>query len=397
MLVALVPCLLKADEEERIYHKVSLRNGNFFLNMQDCVVPRPHFPDRPFILERSYNSQTADSFSFGVGWGSSLFHTLKILGDNTLKVRMFGGGTVYHFKPPFMDTDVQRSHVEENAKEISSLWDKSLGFASESEMTMFTEDMLGNEYSVRDEQWGTLIDQGLVSHPVYPPGTRFQIEGEMVDGKPSYIYSITVMDEGYVLRDHGVGYKCYFDLNGRLTATYYGTGPYYEYYLYDDNGYIRGVRDSEGMELDFMTDDQGKITEVHLNGEPVVRYKYEAGVLIESIDSDGRLVRYAYDDYDNLTHIEFVTEGKEMTMRYAEDGNYLTVLVDTEGRETRYAYGLSETNPDTDYWALEKRPFGPFFWLYTTTTYRTQGGRETVSVDRDIYTPDGRLIPKLFY
>ncbi|RMH41242.1 MAG: hypothetical protein D6694_09260 [Gammaproteobacteria bacterium] len=314
---------------------VSLKNGNYYIDYSDIVVPAG---DGDLIIRRTYNSRALDGGWFGKGWGSDFETWLEVMGDGTVVVHENGTGARNVFYPP----KLRKNELNHYVREIINAAMHDGDIRSVEEADRVFNRLLHND-ELRQSWWSRYVREGLLAPRRLEPGSRLRSQkyGEQQD----LIRTIS----GFVRRYIG-GAREEYDAHGRLIQLRTGTGEVYQL-LRDSKGLPVAIVTSYGDAIHFDMNDDGTVARLWANvdGKHMeANYRYLNGMLVWSKDIDNNVYRYQYDKVFNMTSI-FYSDGRERRITY--DSRMFVRMVQKKGGETvLYDYGvLDPDRPDLHY------------------------------------------------
>ncbi len=177
----------------------------------------------------------------------------------------------------------------------------------------------------------------------------FNIDTGLYKVEDSYGRTIEITDSGITYSEGG-NISFNRDENGRITSITDGLGNEVSY-TYDEAGNLVSVNDTAGYDTSFAYDDSHYLTDITAdNGVTVARNEYdEDGRLVATIDADGNRIEFQH-DLDARMEVTTDRLGYNTVYYYDENGN-VTSVTDALGRTTTYTYDsnnnkTSETRPD---------------------------------------------------
>ncbi len=346
--------------------------GNYTISFLDMTLPVNGLPVEVY---RTYDSRTRNtSGDFGYGWnmtiGGPSISVSTNLAENwgTEKRTMYYVPLYYPVSeiPHEVTVDWGNGHSEtfsmaftpEKFISVGEMYGISIGFNNESG-TNSTLEIL-DENSNLELKDGTLYYSDLENLREFNPQNfklttadgisyYFNINDGLYMVEDSYGRTITIDNNG-IHYSEGGNISFVRDAEGRITEINDGLGNSV-IYAYNDNGDLVSVLDKGGYSTTFEYDDSHYITGIIAdNGVRIVRNEYDDdGRLVATIDSDGNRIEFNH-DLDSRVEVTTNRLGYSTIYTYDERGNVLSVT-DPLGRVTTYTYDsnnnkASETRPD---------------------------------------------------
>lgn len=316
------------------YAGVNLKNGDFYINYTDIIVPGG---GQDLMIVRTYNSKSAYNGWFGVGWGSDYETYLKPSPDGTVIVYENGGGAKSWFSPKEpMDPVAGAKLIVEKMREGNYRLD---GKAA--------EEMVNK------------LAQNSELRMVY--ANKFNISGSVPVGTVMYSHRKGMQElrrtqEGYerILADDTT--KEYFNEDGKLVKIFQVKEGYSVNFEYKGTKLV-SIKDSQSKQLFFEWSPSGHIESIWSAGDKKVVYKYNGDDLIDSIDMSTNHYAYEYDTNHNLTKIKY-DDGSSKEITYDQKNMFVTGVKERGGDWTNYKYDSNPKNPDLNYWTTVTKNIG---------------------------------------
>jgi YD repeat-containing protein len=334
----------------RLPDPVNVRNGNFYLPVQDLYLPCYGFP---LEVYRSYNSISSRNGAFGKGW--TLNYDLQIVVDEASGMRVIeADGFINEFSPVELDegdrsaliTRIVRAKKEEDAKYVGKPDGKGAEFYETYRTKLATEEDFFKHQRDR-----------------YAPNpTKASKSGKYVSRKRGTTH-IEKKSTGYV-RTSETGRIEEYDLNGLLKRITDRNDNELRL-AYDAKSRLARVEDGCKQSIQFQYTSRGKISEIRDSLERKLTYQYDnEDRMTASAALGGEKTAYGYDRENRMTSLVFsdntrtdiaydaktgyVTKqtgpGQKITdYRYGrEGGSRWAVVTDNEGTKNRYEYSDAE-------------------------------------------------------
>ena len=345
-------------------------SGNFSIDLTDVSVPEPGLG---LEVQRSYNSQSQLSGSFGPKWSftwdtdivpeSGVGTTDINWGDGRIDAYTKNGKSFEPAPGNFVTLTSNESGYVATLKDGTTYtFDSSGALESVSDAhgntLAVTHDSNGRVSKVTDEAGRSLTfvrnSEGLITSVTDPAGNL-----------TTYAYSRAGDLASVTAASGGTVHYTYDSQNQMLTASD-GDGHVTVTNVYDENGRVIEQTDATGHTTKFSYNpDEHKTTVTDPRGGTRVYVWGAEGRLVEVIDQLGHIVSYGYDAQGDRT--EQVDQDGGVTMStYDGRGNLLT-STDPDGQVTKQTWSsqnllLSKTDPTG-----------------ATTTYEYDGTRDLIS------------------
>ena len=298
------------------YAVIDMRNANFSQTWTDLVAPSGGYSLR---ITRTYNSRSLHNGMFGFGWRTEFETSLRVTVDNTLRVHTGSGNEIV-----FLNNRSEQPNAGITA--IMAAIRKRHPGRSQDYFNAI-ERQLRIDPDLRDEMAKQLHLPARVDR-----GVKYFAEGRADD-------TIVFNGTDYV-RTFANGSTQIFDRNGHLIRMGDRDGNYLR--INRRNGLIVSVFDNTGKSLQFhywphthyvsfVTGPDGMSSHYYYRGEDLVAVN----------NAKHKTYRYAYNKYENMTHVLFPDRTFE-AMTYNNARDWITSYRDRHGCLERYAY---DANP----------------------------------------------------
>ncbi|MFI5391005.1 MAG: DUF6531 domain-containing protein [Bacteriovoracales bacterium] len=310
---------------------VNLKNGNFYINYFDVIVPGG---GKNLEISRTYNSKSTKKGWFGFGWGSEFETSVTVAADGSVIINENGSGAQTRFVPN------KPVNVEEAAAKIIAVM-KQKGSLSDEVVKNLSQKLMGDEE----------LRQAYA--------LKYNVKAEIPEGE-ELVSSSRGLQKVFKLKD---GFKRQFN-NGK-TELYDEKGRLLQ--ISDNNDYkitleykeddVSSIKDSLGKQLFFEWFPGSKIKAISSTANQKSEYKFEGQDLIESKDIGGNVYKYTYDGNHNLSSVAY-TDGAKMEILYAPKTQFVESVKSRDGSVTRYKYENNPKNPNLHYWTLVTKIIG---------------------------------------
>lgn len=299
---------------------VNLKNGNFYITYTDHDLTKSN----GISIDRTYNSKTTSIGLFGFGWGSELETRLFAVGDGTVYIREFGGGSVTSFLQPVADDLLLTTCINNIAKaaiESGDLVNNPVSINSFKKLMRESEEK-------RRNSWEKYLLAGLLQMPVLTENTKWTTRdlGSQQLVKTADGYKRQYSDGSYFL----------FNNDGLFTGKYDKYNQLVYTLAYNDKKQLRLITDKGGNEYSITTNNDGLITRLQTKQGTSV-YLYNNKSLISTTDAGGNNYNYTYDDKYNMTSIGY-SDGSFLKIEYYNVTLFVKKITDRNGTVTEYVY-----------------------------------------------------------
>lgn len=321
---------------------VDMKNANYADTWTD-------FPGQTLAdlrVGRTYNSRSLYHGIFGFGWCSDFETRLDITAEGNANLVHGGNGLEELFTAPgfsrreieaMADRIVERAKADWNTRNVALI--ALLGGVGESgwgesRRKLISDDGLRARFARKF---------GFSMSP--RDGTEFMLEGHGV--------SRLKFGGGEYRLEWGDGRVNRFDAEGRLVADTDRDGRTAR--LSYAAGHLKSVTNERGERLDFAFLPNGKVGSVILNrsGKPegTSEYQYsDRGDLISIKNVWGNVYTYEYDDFHNLTRINF-PDKTDKRIAYNKKRDWVVSFRNRDGCVEEYAYESDPTNPKNHFFS----------------------------------------------
>lgn len=328
--VALASLLLSGPARASSPFSVSIY-GNFFIRVTDFSTQG----GLGLQVGRSYNSfSSTSSGRFGAGWETQSETYLKIQDDGSIVVHEYGHGAKNRFNPTTSSLRPQTQIVGE----LMQAAERMGQFGNDADRDAYRRWLALDDNA--ENAWENFVSLGLLKRQDPPVGETFfsgRFAPELLTRVPEGYERSTKYSGGILLQA--------FDLSGRLVR-YWDANRDYIGLNYAPNGQLREAFDNEGHRFIFSYGADGLVSGVKDSQGHVLRYQYENSDLV-SVDVNGKVTRYDYDDNENLIGIQF-PDRTSMKMTYNKDGQ-VTSFTDTDRTLITYTYGPQPSSSSQAY------------------------------------------------
>lgn len=300
------------------YGGVNIHTGNFYISYTDM-----EFSATNTIL-RTYNSKALFSGYFGYGWGSDMDSWLYLMPDGNLSVYMSSGNFSLHFASKGEDKKSSQQMVDE----IITLELKLNKIENDPSNIMNRKIELINNYRIRAETYIRYINQKHLTYKATIPSAKMGWIAED-DHKVSWNagrFTVNWAQDKYI-----------FDEAGRMTEhTIRGDHKKFIY----KNGRLFSIL-AKNFETRVLLDDQNRITSMsYLDKGKTLQAKYlydSSGNLIFSKDAGDYQYWYQYDNYHNMTRIEYV-DSTSLVIEYDPLSFFVVKIIEPDLSYSTYSY-----------------------------------------------------------
>ncbi len=310
---------------------VNLKNGNFYINYFDVIVPGG---GKNLEISRTYNSKATKNGWFGFGWGSEFETSLSVNADGSVTINENGSGAQTRFVPN------KPVNVEEAASNIINAMRKK-GSVSDEVAKSLSQKLMSDEE----------LRQAYA--------LKYGVKGQITEGE-ELLSSSRGLQKVIKLKD---GFKRQFN-NGKVEV-YNENGDLLS--ITDNNDYkitleysgenVSSIKDSFGKQLFFEWYTGGKVKSITSTANQKSEYKYEGLDLTESKDIGGNIYKYSYDPNHNLKSITY-SDGAKMEIVYAPKTQFVESIKSRDGQLTKYKYESNPKNPNLHYWTFVTKVIG---------------------------------------
>ncbi len=311
---------------------VNLKNGNFYVNYTDIIVPGG---GQDLEITRTYNSKSTENGWFGFGWGSNYETYLSVSPDGSVIIHENGAGALTRFVPKTAIDPVVASK-----KIVSEMRAKS---------------------TITDAQAKDYIDRFSKDAELRQAyASKYGVTAELAAGTTLYsnvrgLQVLKVEKDAYV-REYNSGKKEVFSTAGLLRKIELKNG-YAVDFKYRTDGTLEQIKDSQAKQLFFEWYPNKKIKKIWSTGEKAAGYKFDNDDLVESTDVGENTYKYTYDNNHNLQSVAY-SDNTKMVINYEDKTQFVSRVTSRNGEVTEYVYGSNPKNPDMHYWTdvIKKRP-----------------------------------------
>lgn len=304
---------------------VNLKNGNFYINYTDIIVPGG---GNDLSVVRTYNSKSTERGWFGFGWGSDFETSLIVGADGSVVVHENGSGAKTRFTPKKpIDPELAATKIIGAMRKRNSIPDNVANrlknkLKGDAELRI----AYAKKFNVKsDISSGTTLYSSLRGKQrVVKAGKNFK----------------RIFDSGKYEQ---------FNKNGRLTEVKDKYGYKIKLNYKDDK--LISIKDSQAKQLFFEWYSNGKVKSVSSGSKIKSKYKYDGEDLIESEDVAGNTYKFSYDNNHNLLGVTY-KDGRKMEVSYTAKTQFVSSIKDKKGIETKYKYESNKENPNLHYWTV---------------------------------------------
>lgn len=299
---------------------VNLKNGNFYITYTDHDLTK----NNGISIDRTYNSKTTSVGLFGFGWGSELETRLFTVGDGSVYIREFGGGSVTVFLQPAADDLLLTTCINELAKAAIAKGDITNNPAA---VNNYKKLMRENEEK-RRTNWEQYAGAGLLQSPLFAANTKWNTRdlGSQELVKTASGYQRLYSDGSYFLFNNDGLFTGKFDKYNQPVYTL----------AYNDKQQLSLITDKGGNQYSITTNNEGLITRLQTKQGTSV-YLYKEKSLISTTDAGGNKYNYTYDDKYNMTSIGY-SDGSFLKIEYYNVTLFVKKITDRNGTVTEYVY-----------------------------------------------------------
>lgn len=310
---------------------VNLKNGNFYINYFDVIVPGG---GKNLEISRTYNSKATKSGWFGFGWGSEFETSLTVAADGSVVINENGSGAQTRFIPN------KPVNVEEAASKIITAMKKK-GSLSEEVVKNLSQKLMGDEE----------LRQAYA--------LKYNVKAEIPEGSELVsnsrgLQKVIKLKDGFK-RQYNNGKFEIFDQDGNLTEIN-DSNDYKITLDYKDKN-VSSIKDSMGKQLFFEWFPEGKVKSISSTSNQKSEYKFEGLNLVESKDIGGNIYKYTYDANHNLTSVIY-SDNAKMEITYTPKSQFVDSVKSRDGQITKYKYENDPKNPTLHYWTLVTKVIG---------------------------------------
>jgi len=308
---------------------VSLKNGNFYIDYTDLVVPGG---GHELVISRTYNSRAMDKGWFGFGWGSDFETYLSVEPDGSVVVHENGSGARTRFTPKGSVDPVKA------AKKIVNTMRKNGAKLSNNDEKALVK-KLANDEELR-----------------HAYSKNFHVKSSLPNGSVLYsnvrgMQKVIKTKKGFK-RTFNDGKSEYFSDAGKLLKSRDKTG--YTVSLTYKNGKVSKIKDSQGKQIFLDWYSTGFVKNVWSVDSKKATYVYKKDDMVKSTDVSGNSYTYSYDSIHNMTQIKY-KDGKSRDISYDPKTQFVHVVKKKNGNQVKYDYGQDPKNPDLHYWTTVSR------------------------------------------
>jgi len=310
---------------------VNLKNGNFYINYFDVIVPGG---GKNLEISRTYNSKSTDKGWFGFGWGSDFETNLEVAADRSVIIHENGSGAETRFVPK------KPINAAEAASNIIAAM-RAKNRVSDKVAKNLSEKLI-NDAELRQAY-----------------AKKFDVKAQISDGTELFsssrgLQKVIKLGQGFKRIFNDGKYEL-FDEDGNLTSVHDRHG--YKIFLNYTDGKLTSLKDSMGKQLFFELYPDRKIKKITTTGGKFSAYKYDGENLIESTDIGGNKYVFTYDSNHNMTSVNY-SDGAKMEIEYTQRTQFVSQIKDRSGDVTKYKYKSNPKNPNFHYWTLVNKKSG---------------------------------------
>lgn len=310
---------------------VNLKNGNFYINYFDVIVPGG---GKNLEISRTYNSKATKKGWFGFGWGSEFETSLTVAADGSVVINENGSGAQTRFIPN------KPVNVEEAAQKIIAAMKKKSTISDEV-IKNLSQKLMGDEE----------LRQAYA--------LKYNVKAEIPEGSELIsnsrgLQKVIKLNNGFK-RQYNNGKFEIFDLEGNLTEIN-DLNDYKITLEYKDNN-VSSIKDSMGKQLFFEWFPGGKVKTISSTANQKSEYKFDGLNLVESKDIAGNVYKYTYDGNHNLTSVTY-SDNAKMEISYTPKTQFVGAVKSRDGQITKYKYESNPKNPNLHYWTLVTKVIG---------------------------------------
>jgi len=310
---------------------VNLKNGNFYINYFDVVVPGG---GKNLEISRTYNSKSTTKGWFGFGWGSDFETKLEVAADRSVIIHENGSGAETRFVPK---DPIDAAQAANNIIAAMRVKNK-------------VSDEVAKNLSEK-----LIKDSDLRQAYAKKYNVRANIkEGVELFSSSRGLQKVLKLSNGFKRRFNDGKYEL-FDENGNLTSIHDRHG--YKIFLNYDDGKLISLKDSLGKQLFFELYSDGKIKKITTTGGKHSSYKYDDEDLVESTDIAGNKYKFSYDGNHNMKSVNY-SDGAKMEIVYTKKTQFVSQISNRSGDVTKYKYESNSKNPNFHYWTLVTKKSG---------------------------------------
>jgi YD repeat-containing protein len=294
-----------------VFAVVNYRNGNYFQEFTDLIIPLKTGANLNF--KRAYNSASSYEGIFGRGWGSSFEVGVSVL-PNAIIIKEMGNGKNHLFVP-------KGSSVEKNLEEsFKKLKEKSV--LKDDAFTKYKNRLLLDPQALQEEL-APLVKDAKAEDGEYHNESDPRLKLKIKAGQVEFLDS-----EGSLWN---------FDAKGILKSWAHPSGVKF------NAQYVQGILDSllsPQLTIQFIRTPQGAIKSIGV-GTKSAKYTMDRGALTNSVDQNSASYSYEYDQ-GKMVKIS----GKEFSeeIKYSLQTGEVASVTDLNGRTTNYKF-FSQTQP----------------------------------------------------
>lgn len=310
---------------------VNLKNGNFYINYFDVVVPGG---GKNLEISRTYNSKSTSKGWFGFGWGSDFETKLEVAADSSVIIHENGSGAETRFVP--------KGPID----------------AAQAASNIITAMRVNNKIS--DEVANNLSEKLIKDADLRQAyAKKYNVSANIKEGTELYsssrgLQKVSRLNNGFK-RSYNDGKYELFNDDGNLTSIHGRHG--YKIFLNYVDGKLTSLKDSMGKQLFFDLYPDGKIKKITTTGGKSSSYKFDGEDLAESTDIAGNKYKYSYDGNHNMTSVNY-SDGAKMEITYTRKTQFVQEIVNRAGESTKYKYENNPKNPNFHYWTLVAKKSG---------------------------------------
>jgi YD repeat-containing protein len=310
---------------------VNLKNGNFYINYFDVILPGG---GKNLEISRTYNSKATKKGWFGFGWGSEFETSLTVAADGSVVINENGSGAQTRFVPN------KPVNVEEAAANIIKAMQQKSSM-SEEVVKNLSKKLMG--------------DEELRQAYAIKYGVKAEIsEGSELISNSRGLQKVIKLNNGFKRQFNNGKFELY-NLEGQLTEI--NDLNDYKITLEYKDGFVSNIKDTMGKQLFFEWFGAGKVKSISSTSNQKSEYKFDGFNLVESKDIAGNVYKYSYDANHNLTSVIY-SDGAKMEVTYTPKTQFVDSVKSRDGQITKYKYESDPKNPTLHYWTLVTKVMG---------------------------------------
>jgi YD repeat-containing protein len=288
-------------------------------------------------VTRTYNSKSLFDGIFGFGWCSDFETNLQITAEGNLKLTECGAGQEVYYTPQ----EFGRKEIDRTIAQIIERV-RAAKKGDDKSLKKLAEEMV-TDHDLRSK----FAYAYKVAQPV-KEGTRFLANGREVEN--------VVFEKGVYTRNLPDGSYMRFDKSGLLTHLYDKNGNYTK--LQYEAGVLKEVADNNGRKLTFKHYSNKKVKTISGPNGLSADYKFNNMNDLSSVrNASNNTYSYEYDDLHNLTKAIY-PDKTTIALTYDKKNDWVTSFSDREKCLENYSYEFDQKNPKLHYWSTVKKTCG---------------------------------------